>query len=76
MTEKKAAKKRTPARKAKEPAAGNVNDAGFYGSNLFEAVKMKAYELYEKRGRQHGMDLNDWLMAERELISAGQVSNA
>ncbi|MEO0093061.1 MAG: DUF2934 domain-containing protein [candidate division WOR-3 bacterium] len=28
-------------------------------------VRMKAYELYEKRGYVHGKDLDDWLEAER-----------
>lgn len=28
-------------------------------------VRMKAYELYEKRGYTHGKDLDDWLEAER-----------
>ena len=27
-------------------------------------VRMKAYELYEKRGYAHGDDLDDWLKAE------------
>lgn len=28
-------------------------------------VRMKAYEIYEKRGYSHGKDLDDWLEAER-----------
>ena len=28
-------------------------------------VRMKAYELYEKRGYTHGKDLDDWLEAEQ-----------
>jgi hypothetical protein len=28
-------------------------------------VRMKAYEIYEKRGYSHGQDLDDWLEAER-----------
>jgi hypothetical protein len=31
------------------------------------AVARLAYELYEKRGRQDGHDVDDWLRAEREL---------
>jgi hypothetical protein len=30
-------------------------------------VRMKAYELYEKRGYSHGQDLDDWLEAERKV---------
>ena len=32
-----------------------------------EAIARRAFELYEKRGRQDGYDVNDWLHAEREL---------
>jgi len=28
---------------------------------------MRAYELYEQRGRQDGYALEDWLQAEREI---------
>jgi hypothetical protein len=31
------------------------------------AIARRAYELYEKRGRQDGRDIDDWLLAEREL---------
>src|SRR5579864_3090343 len=30
-------------------------------------IARRAYELFEKRGREHGHDLDDWLQAEREL---------
>ena len=30
-----------------------------------EMIEKKAYELYEKRGREHGKDLDDWLEAEK-----------
>jgi hypothetical protein len=33
-------------------------------------IARRAYELYEKRGRKHGHDLDDWLQAERELQDA------
>lgn len=32
-----------------------------------EAVRSRAYEKYEERGREQGHDLDDWLDAEREL---------
>ncbi|MFH1778099.1 MAG: DUF2934 domain-containing protein [Candidatus Omnitrophota bacterium] len=34
-----------------------------------ESVKLKAYELFEKRGSMHGSDLDDWLEAERRVKS-------
>ena len=30
-------------------------------------IKVRAYELFEQRGREHGHDLDDWLQAEVEL---------
>jgi hypothetical protein len=36
---------------------------------LQEQIRQRAYELYEKRSRQHGHDLDDWLIAEAELSS-------
>ena len=35
-----------------------------------EAVALRAYELYLRRGGAPGRDLEDWLQAERELRSA------
>jgi hypothetical protein len=32
-----------------------------------DAVARRAYEIYEKRGGNHGADLDDWLEAERQL---------
>jgi hypothetical protein len=35
-----------------------------------EDVERRAYELYEKRGGEHGHDWRDWLQAEREVRGA------
>jgi Protein of unknown function (DUF2934) len=32
-----------------------------------DAIARLAYELYERRGRQDGHDVDDWLLAEQEL---------
>ena len=37
---------------------------------LHEMTEKEAYELYEKRGREHGKDLDDWL--EAEMIMKGK----
>ncbi len=34
-----------------------------------EAIRVRAHELYEERGRQDGHDLEDWLRAENEILS-------
>jgi hypothetical protein len=35
-------------------------------------IQVRAYELYEQRGREHGHDLGDWLQAEAELTKAAR----
>ncbi len=35
---------------------------------LHELIEKKAYELYEKRGRQDGRALDDWLEAEKIIM--------
>jgi hypothetical protein len=32
-----------------------------------QEIKVRAYELFEQRGREPGHDLDDWLQAETEL---------
>jgi hypothetical protein len=36
------------------------------------AIALRAYELFEGRGREPGHDVDDWLRAERELREASQ----
>ena len=36
---------------------------------IHQTVAEKAYELHEKRGSRHGHDLEDWLEAERWVLS-------
>ena len=37
----------------------------------FEQIQLRAYEIYIQRGRQDGLDLDDWFQAERELKTSG-----
>lgn len=37
--------------------------------NLEEEIRRRAYELYEKRGREDGHDLDDWLRTEAEITA-------
>jgi len=39
-------------------------------------VARRAYELYEQRGGADGHDIDDWLLAERELGLAGRSTAA
>jgi hypothetical protein len=38
-------------------------------SNLQEEIRMRAYQLYEERGYTPGHENEDWLVAEREILS-------
>ena len=40
----------------------------------FEQIQMRAYEIYIKRGRQDGVDIEDWFQAEKELKTRGPQS--
>jgi hypothetical protein len=33
----------------------------------FEQIQVRAYEIYVQRGRQDGLDLDEWFQAEKEL---------
>lgn len=41
-----------------------------------EQIRLRAYALYEERGREDGHDVEDWLRAEAEVESAAQPSVA
>jgi hypothetical protein len=32
-----------------------------------ERIRRRAYEIYEQRGRQEGLEVEDWLRAEQEV---------
>ena len=34
----------------------------------FDAIQRRAFDLFEKRGRELGHELEDWLKAEQELL--------
>jgi hypothetical protein len=38
-------------------------------TTLEEQIRLRAYALYEGRGREDGHDLDDWLRAEAELTA-------
>jgi len=45
--------------------AGN----GFALTELEPEIRMRAYELYERRGCTPGQEAEDWLAAEREVLA-------
>ncbi len=38
------------------------------GSPTRQEIELRAYEIYERRGRTDGNDVEDWLQAETELL--------
>ena len=56
----------------KPPATVTADSTAF----LEEDVRRRAYELYEKRGRKDGHEVDDWLRAEAELIEAAAKAAA
>jgi hypothetical protein len=43
---------------------------------LRKQIEMRAYELYEARGRSEGHQEDDWYNAEREILNQGEVPRA
>jgi hypothetical protein len=41
---------------------------------LEEQIRRRAYELYIRRGKQSGAELDDWLQAEEEILMAREQS--
>jgi hypothetical protein len=44
--------------------------------SLEEKIRLRAYTLYEERGRADGHDVDDWLRAEAELNATAQKAAA
>ena len=56
----------TPKPKSREPRSRKPKPV----SNPEEKIRLRAYELYEQRGRIEGFALDDWLQAEAEIRGA------
>ena len=54
-----------------QPAAGSV---ARLAEPQRDRIAQRAYGLYEQRGRQNGLALEDWLQAERQLAGAAGQS--
>ena len=40
-------------------------------SEVEDRIRLRAYELYERRGRGDGLELDDWVQAEEEVLNSG-----
>ena len=45
---------------------------GLQEAALEARIRMRAYEIYEDRGKGDGRALDDWLQAEREIANASR----
>jgi hypothetical protein len=55
--------RRKPPSTTKTPTQNKIR------TELKQAIRLHAYELFEQRGKEHGHDLDDWLQAEAELTA-------
>ncbi|MFB3812889.1 MAG: DUF2934 domain-containing protein [Terriglobales bacterium] len=71
MATAKKARTTTSKKKAAAPANGNATAPAKVTNpvNLEEAIRARAYQLFEERGYQHGRDTEDWLRAESEILA-------
>ena len=65
---KSRATKSAPA-KAVAPAAAHTRQPVSPCEEPHMLIAKRAYELYSERGYRHGFALDDWLDAEREIVS-------
>lgn len=61
---------------AKEDKAKVSNEQVMEADAMRERIANRAYELYEQRGRAHGLDAQDWLQAELEILGLTEPSEA
>ena len=52
------------------PKGKEIAEASDAGSRELteDTIRTRAYQLFEQRGCEHGHDLDDWLVAEAELM--------
>lgn len=67
--------KKTTSKKNEEQPREELN-GGMAARPLHERIAERAYQLYQNRGQSHGSDLDDWLEAERIVLSEHTSSAA
>lgn len=63
------AKSRTAKKILQMPESGNGNTPQYSPADLEAEIRFRAYELYEQRGCTPGQEEQDWIAAEREVLS-------
>jgi hypothetical protein len=67
--------KRTRKPKSAKATAAPVQQVSV-STDFQEAIRSRAYSIYEQRGREHGHDLDDWLIAEAEVVGKAFAQSA
>lgn len=64
------------AQAAGKPRIVSGEALGALEESIQRTIALRAYDVYESRGRAHGDDLRDWFAAENELIKPSNVQVA
>jgi len=56
------------AKSGRDPRKGGAPDVHLREPDVMKRIAETAYHLWEKRGRPHGSDRQDWLEAERIVL--------
>jgi hypothetical protein len=75
MVTAKKTRKPKPVTSSPNVTATPVQQVSF-STDRQQAVRLRAYAIYEQRGRQHGHDLDDWLIAEAEVVGSAYAHSA
>ena len=67
--------KRTRKPKSAKATAAPVQQVSL-STDFQEAIRSRAYSIYEQRGREHGHNLDDWLIAEAEVVGKAFAQSA
>jgi hypothetical protein len=54
------------------PTQEKATNEGHTQVELATEIRLRAYKLYEQRGREDGHALEDWVQAEAEILEAEQ----
>lgn len=69
--------KKTP--ESKSNPSKQVSSVGALATSsvdLQDAIRERAYELYQQRGGRDGSDMEDWIRAEREVLERLRLRTA
>ena len=61
---------------AQTKQSGHSQESTTQGVLARDAIALRAYELFQERGRTPGRELDDWLRAEREMQEANRHDHA